>query len=185
MNKFQTYQMRGDFVPPLTGAAIRQKAEHTRKVLDLPPEGLPLWGLLDRLSDYGLDFDVVEDHNMPCHHAEACCIPDSGIIFIPQKSVRAIDRDEPRMRFTIFHEIGHFVLGHRKSFARGNQVPKAYLDSEWQADKFSAELLMPASVIVAEGINNLAQMRARFGASGAASANRLADLRREGLIPKV
>lgn len=53
----------------------------------------------------------------------------------------------PRDRFTLCHEVGHFFLHQPESveFARG-EVPK-YRDPEWQANTFAAELMAPYSLI--------------------------------------
>lgn len=53
----------------------------------------------------------------------------------------------PRDRFTLCHELGHYLLHQpeRVSHARGN-VP-AYQDPEWQANVFAAELMAPYHLI--------------------------------------
>lgn len=49
----------------------------------------------------------------------------------------------PRDRFTLCHELGHFLLHtpDRVSFARG-EIP-AYRNPEWQANTFAGELMAP------------------------------------------
>jgi Zn-dependent peptidase ImmA (M78 family) len=57
----------------------------------------------------------------------------------------------PRDRFTIAHEIGHYILHKPNRIAlsrsRGEQKSPAYLDPEWQANAFAGELLVPRQVI--------------------------------------
>ena len=172
--------MRGDVVSPRKITEIRSIATTTRKLLGLEVGDTNTWRLLDRLSvEYGVTYDVVEDHEMPHHHAEACCIPDQAIIYLPEKSVSAIDRGDPRVRFTVHHEVGHFVLGHSKSYARANVVPAAYIDSEWQADRFAAEFLMPSEVIIGEKLGTAALIRQRFNVSMEAASYRLHSLQTE------
>jgi Zn-dependent peptidase ImmA (M78 family) len=52
-----------------------------------------------------------------------------------------------RAQFTLAHELGHLILhtGIDKyaSFARSGVDHKIYEDSEWQADTFASEFLMP------------------------------------------
>lgn len=64
---------------------------------------------------------------------------------------------EPRMRFTIAHELGHYVLhmngggcfiDDRVSMERRNSYVNHY---ESQANQFAAELLMPISLVVKYG----------------------------------
>ena len=174
MAVYRPYKMRGDVVSPRKISDIRTIANKTRDILGLQVGDTNTWHLLDKLSaHYGVHYDVIEDHQMPHHHAEACCIPDQAMIYLPEKSVSAIDRGDPRVRFTVHHEIGHFVLGHTKSYARSNHVPAAYIDSEWQADRFAAEFLMPYDVIVAEQLRTPAQVRQRCGVSLEAASYRL------------
>lgn len=53
----------------------------------------------------------------------------------------------PRDRFTLCHELGHFLLHtpERVTFPRGD-VP-AYMNPEWQANVFAAELMAPHSLV--------------------------------------
>lgn len=59
---------------------------------------------------------------------------------------------EPRKRFTIAHELGHYVLGHnRKEVAHDNQASMEYYKSgsqETEANQFASELLIPTSVFL-------------------------------------
>jgi Zn-dependent peptidase ImmA (M78 family) len=57
----------------------------------------------------------------------------------------------PRDRFTIAHEIGHYIMHspNRVAFARERKKEKLapYLDPEWQANTFAGELLAPPKII--------------------------------------
>jgi Zn-dependent peptidase ImmA (M78 family) len=59
---------------------------------------------------------------------------------------------EPRKRFTIAHELGHFVLGHNhKEVTHDNQASMEYYKSgnqETEANQFASELLIPTSVFL-------------------------------------
>ncbi|WP_312647590.1 ImmA/IrrE family metallo-endopeptidase [Aminipila sp.] len=54
-----------------------------------------------------------------------------------------------RDRFTIIHEIGHYVLHDEIStcFARRSEKIKTYENPEWQADAFAGEFLMLRTLI--------------------------------------
>jgi hypothetical protein len=55
---------------------------------------------------------------------------------------------ERRRRFTIAHEIGHFVLHpQRSSPERGGMANAAWRAQEREADQFAAELLMPEPLV--------------------------------------
>ena len=59
---------------------------------------------------------------------------------------------EPRKRFTIAHELGHYVLGHnRKTVVHDNEASMEFYKSgspETEANQFAAELLIPTSVFL-------------------------------------
>jgi predicted transcriptional regulator len=56
--------------------------------------------------------------------------------------------NERRRRFTIAHEIGHFVLHPgRLAPERGGLVNQAWKQQEREADQFAAELLMPEPLV--------------------------------------
>ena len=59
---------------------------------------------------------------------------------------------EPRKRFTIAHELGHFVLGHNhKEVAHDDQASLEYYQNgslETEANQFASELLMPTSIFL-------------------------------------
>ncbi len=59
---------------------------------------------------------------------------------------RAI-KGNPRDRFTLCHELGHYILHQpdNMSYARG-EVPR-YQDPEWQANTFAAELMAPYDLV--------------------------------------
>jgi Zn-dependent peptidase ImmA (M78 family) len=87
-----------------------------------------------------------------------------------------------RQRFTIAHELGHFALNHgprprdsAEAFSLSNYDP---LESE--ANKFAAELLMPAAVVNGmirmHDITDFEQLAAMFNTSGVAMKFRLKNL---------
>lgn len=59
-------------------------------------------------------------------------------------------RYEPRKRFTIAHELGHFILGHnRKEVAHDNEASMDFYKSgsqETEANLFASELLIPTAI---------------------------------------
>jgi hypothetical protein len=86
---------------------------------------------------------------------EAATDPLSKLVTLNTDTYDDLCVDVPRARFTGCHEIGHalmhgaslrqVLINDRRAFRlyrRGDIV--TYCDPEWQADTFSAELLMPA-----------------------------------------
>ncbi len=87
----------------------------------------------------------------------------SGVIKIEgTKKVIVVNKNhaEVRQRFTIAHELGHYLSGH-SSFSHEETFvdpDKKYLDphhrDEEEADEFAAELLMPESLLKIDVIQN-------------------------------
>lgn len=104
-----------------------------------------------------------------------------GAIFYSALSPR------PRQRFTIGHELGHFLLPwHRQaSFQCTSSDIGARANKEWeiQANQFSAELLMPHKLVKGRlhtfkepEMAHIIQLRDEFGTSLEMTARRLIEL---------
>ncbi len=86
------------------------------------------------------------------HATLATCSPESGSIVIKDDEVViSVNENESsvRQRFTIAHEIGHWVLGHGSNF---RDSPEEFLTQspslvEREANAFAANLLMPKSAV--------------------------------------
>jgi Zn-dependent peptidase ImmA (M78 family) len=86
-------------------------------------------------------------------------LPDStaGVMFIEDDlKVIGVNYHQPkvRQRFSVAHELGHYLLGHKEFDVGGTHVDEAtpsYLDPELrqerEANEFAAELLMPAELL--------------------------------------
>jgi Zn-dependent peptidase ImmA (M78 family) len=93
------------------------------------------------------------------------------------------NQEEPsrRQRFTVAHELGHYALGHGER-PRDNASAfnvRNYDPYEAGANKFAAELLMPAERLRAAmlaGISDLARLATGFGVSEVAMRYRLKNL---------
>jgi hypothetical protein len=87
------------------------------------------------------------------------------------------DSGERRRRFTIAHEIGHFMLHPpRARMERGGRVSEAGRLEEREADSFAAELLMPEPLVrqaVHEQGADVSRLADRFLVSKAAMQLRL------------
>jgi hypothetical protein len=178
------YQLRGHIVAPRGIDVIRQSAVNAREVLGLSDQVIPLSNFIESLSEFGITVDVIDDENRVFMMAgvEAVCVPETATINLTEATYAAARRDDPRTRFTIFHELGHFVLQHNKAMARHNYVAKAFLDSEWQADQFAAEMTMPLDVILRRSLFTPTQIAQHFRVSLPAAMKRVAQLRKYGSI---
>ena len=112
---------------------------------------------------------------------EALTNPDAMTIILRADTYDALcDVSDPkhcRARFTVAHEIGHLILHEGFALARGAVRHKHYEDSEWQADTFSAELLMPSHMCKELSIQ---EIQAKFVVSYTAAKNKFETLSKGG-----
>jgi Zn-dependent peptidase ImmA (M78 family) len=105
---------------------------------------------------------------------EARTYPDKYLIEIREDVYYAATDGDRRAQFTLAHEVGHLVLhaGLDKSvsFARSSTEHKIYEDSEWQADTFAAEFLMPYEIAIQ--CNDPVEISERFEVSQSAGETR-------------
>lgn len=83
----------------------------------------------------------------------------SGILDLRNMPIIMVNQDHVRhrQRFSIAHEIGHFVL-HRprgihvdkRTYYRNSKSAEGLDDIEIEANRFAAELLMPADLVIRE-----------------------------------
>lgn len=143
------YRHEGFCVRPKRKSDIQFYAENVRLVF-FPIEH----NMLDvvRLVEHELPrayenfrFDVVSDEELPGQ--EAAFLPSEFSIRVRESVYeRACDHDG-RSRFTLAHELGHFFMHRDQMVAFGrsaeNESIPLYMNSEWQADEFARNLLVP------------------------------------------
>lgn len=97
------------------------------------------------LPELGLDYEYVSVQEMG--DAYGVTHTRKGIMKIREDVYERAINGNPRDRFTLCHELGHFLMHSpdRVSFARGD-VP-AYMDPEWQANAFAGELMAPYDLV--------------------------------------
>lgn len=120
---------------------------------------------------------------------QATALNVSGVIELEQgrPAISYNEADVPvRQRFTIAHEIGHYVLGHLNAGTPRFRDPATNFSSaadsndERQANRFAADLLMPAETvqyaITKREYRGIAKLAALFGVSQVAMKYRLVQL---------
>jgi Zn-dependent peptidase ImmA (M78 family) len=168
-------------VSPTSVAKIRAAAMNVRDML--MPNGTPhLESFVGSLHKFNITVDVVED-NFLLPGVEATCIPEKRVVYISATTYDAIRRNDGRARFTVFHELGHLILAHSRSFHRDTRSGfPIWENSEWQADQFAAEITMPLSVILDKNLTEAWELQDEFGVSYQAACHRLSKLRQKGEI---
>lgn len=142
-------------VVPLSAKAIRDIAKRFRvmfgleNVLCFPIVPFIEWCL----PQLEMDYEIVPVAEMK--NAYGITHTGKGIMRIREDVYEGAIAGNPRDRFTLCHELGHFLLHtpDRVSFARG-EVP-AYMDAEWQANTFAAELMAPYELIRGMCVNEI------------------------------
>lgn len=105
------------------------------------------------LPELGMDYEIVPVSEMK--NAYGVTHTGKNVMKIREDTYVGAISGNPRDRFTLCHELGHFLLHtpERVSFARG-EVP-AYMDPEWQANTFAAELMAPYELIRGMGVDDI------------------------------
>lgn len=148
--------LNGIKVPPLNIAQIRELTGTIRTSFGIDPEHpFPvLWFLETAMPQYLKGFDWEVDETLP-RRMEACAFPDGcrenpggPYIKVRPEVYDAACAEDGRARLTLLHECGHVLLHRqvaahpRKEFDAAKEL-RPYENSEWQANTFAAELLMP------------------------------------------
>lgn len=143
----------GRRVPPLSTRQIRAKAQDLRRHCQLGAiQRFPaLWfaeHVMTELVDH-YDFEVVEqlgEHEALAYPDGNHQNPNGPLIQVSQRCYEAACEGDGRARLTVLHECGHVLLHAGLSSRLSEDEPdalKAFENSEWQANQFAAELLMP------------------------------------------
>lgn len=172
---------RGYRVAPLKISDIRNTADEIRGFLQIKSSRLDIVSVYDfALPEAGIVVDICTTDQLGEKHGET--FPDAGVIRIRDDVYEGAWNNQGRDRFTLAHELGHLVLHSGVALARGpgSGNHKLYEDSEWQADTFAAELLMPVKFIWAN--DSEYDLVERFGVSYDAARVRLAKLTEKGLL---
>lgn len=171
------WNQRGVKVAPRSKLQIRELANKVRGLIsardDVP---LDIVSLLEiYLQELKVEIFVLDRQEMKT--VEASTDSDDLKIFIRDDVYEALHNGDGRSRFTIAHEIGHLLMHENVSLARDQVPPKAYEDSEWQADVFAAELLVPLHV--AAMYNDPSELSMTMGVSFTCAKNRISEARKQ------
>lgn len=181
---------------PLIVRAIEERAEQVLArvpayVWDGERLPIPIEDIVD--SVYGLYVRDVEDMTAAPGAPQLAAGQSLSGLLLAARGEIWVNADEarqwpPRRRFTIGHELGHWVLhrtGQQALFCRRTAVDEdtsretAGVDIEEEASVFAASLLMPAWLVIREHARvrgDVDQLCTTFDASRAAMERRVSDL---------
>jgi len=133
---------------PLSRQNIRVIANVVREIANSGTMFNVLQFLEIKLLDIDPQFElhIVEDSEIEGCYAKAC--PDKHLIIISASVYDGACNNNGRHRFTICHELGHYLLHGAETtyFPRLGRELRAYEDPEWQANTFAGELLVPEDI---------------------------------------
>lgn len=155
--------------------SVRQKADDLLKALGIEQPPVDVEAIAKALGFMVVPFEFPDNQ--------------SGVVFIEgeTKAIGVNASHAPtRRRFTVAHELGHYLLGHEDyhagtEFLRRQGAPKwadpAYRQ-EREADRFAAELLMPSKFLRADlsRPQNLKDLARRYQVSEQAMVIQITDL---------
>lgn len=133
------YLMRGNRVSPLNFHEVAKLASFFTKILNInkrTPSDLA--NFLERLPVIfpNLNIDIVDDDEW-LSITEAYYDPENQTINLPNLLYNKAIHGDFESIAIIFHEIGHFFLGHKAILHHNSEPPKEKEDAEWQANTFS------------------------------------------------
>lgn len=134
-------------VLPMSRQNLREVAINLRELLGMEEKlYFPVASVIEWvLPSLGLDYEILSVEEM--ENVYGITHTSKRVMKIREDVYDRAIEGSPRDRFTLCHELGHFLLHtpERVSFARGN-VP-AYMSPEWQANTFAGELMAPYSLV--------------------------------------
>ena len=97
------------------------------------------------LMDSGVTVEYVEPEEMRETYGTTNTAKD--LIRIRSDVYEGAVKGNPRDRFTLCHEVGHYFLHQPEAISHARGEVPAYKDPEWQANTFAAELMAPSYLI--------------------------------------
>jgi len=174
-------------VPPLSRKQIRQRADDLRSALRIAGPYFPVIDVVEfvfqkEINGFVLDVWSTDDMNNAFGHAtHAMTYPNELLMILREDVYRGARKDNGRDRFTVAHEVAHVVLHRAAGMAM--RLPAellAFENSEWQADAYAGEILMPLPfVLECRTVDEIVKM---FKVSYEAARVRRSVLAQEGLL---
>lgn len=138
--------------PALSRQSIEKYAKFIRKVFNIENcLYVPIMKIVEIVIpkiDPLFQFNTTYENEMNCEYANYC--PETNTLNIRQDVYIAACSDDPRHRFTVAHELGHYFM--HNDIAVFSRCPKnaaipTFRNPEWQANVFASELLMGKELI--------------------------------------
>ncbi len=157
--------MRVDYLPKsrIEAAAMQLLGKYGQKFSEITSCPIPIEEIVECHLDLTFDFDDLAAQFGSCDVLGASWLEDKRVIIDQSLDPDIYPEKEGRYRFTVAHEVGHWVLHAPKVLAKKRQ-PSLFGDkdnepsivcrssqrkepAEWQADYFAGHLLMPTEFV--------------------------------------
>lgn len=142
-------------VSPMSRKSIREFAKEFRRLLGLEDVMyFPIVRFIEwYLPQLGMNYEILTIAEM--NDTYGLTNTKRNVLYIREDVYCGAIAGNPRDRFTLCHELGHFLLHtpERVSFARGN-IP-AYMNPEWQANVFAGELMAPYNLTYGMSVDEM------------------------------
>jgi len=175
---------RGSMVPPKSRVMIRQVAGALRAYLGERGCYVDVARLVEHklMEHFGVVLAVKDATVLGTDEGRS--YPDRLRLELRSDVYDALIAGDPRARYTTIHEVGHLFLHQGIPLRRtaGSATHRHYEDSEWQADAFAAEFLMPVEHVRGLLPRTAAFASTEFAVSLKAAMIRLNVLKAEGLL---
>lgn len=166
---------------PLSRNKIRAITRELRTLLGLEKETFfPIVHFIEWVianPDMGMEFEILTKDEM--HDTYGTTNTGSNIMRVREDVYEGAIKGNPRDRFTLCHELGHYLLHQPEniSYARGS-IP-IYMTPEWQANTFAAELMAPYELVKSMSIEEIME---KCGMSKQAATIQYWECRKHGCI---
>lgn len=145
---------------PLSRKNIRQIALKLRKLIGYENKlYFPIIHFIEWVManpESGMDFEILTKEEM--QNLYGMTNTGSNVMTIREDVYNSVVEGNPRDRFTLSHELGHYLLHQPEniSYARAGGIP-AYRNPEWQANVFAAELMAPCNLVKNMSVDEIAE----------------------------
>ena len=143
-------KQKGSRVRRLTKEQIRRKALDLRRLYNIADGYVDVTDLIELcMSQSRFRFHIVNDEELP--GIAAFSSPQDHYMEIAESIYNKAYNNDPKARFIIAHEIGHIHIGHSTplQWATTENICRHPLDdSEYQADIYAVELLLPITGVI-------------------------------------
>ncbi|OCQ23404.1 hypothetical protein A7985_05545 [Pseudoalteromonas luteoviolacea] len=161
---------------------IREKVEKLKSFFKIDlEECVDIIHLIDiTLPDKIPDFTLEIKPDCEMEDYAGLTIPSECKIYLKQSVYDKACNGDGQSRFTIAHEIGHLFM-HDQPLVLGKQEKysdhQIWEDTEWQADQFAAEFLMPFNIV--KNMSSFRDLMKEFIVSNSAARCRLSKVKGE------